>query len=169
MKVDLTEKKRDIALLGTDLFNKITGLPESIRTDEKKRTGIQILVREPGTRNLVVVAVFDPSDAARFFSIEKAVRSYIKGDFASQNSENPDDMEFAGSVTACIEGMTIQVSVSGLKAEEDVTVAILVLASIFKVKPRSVIKNIRSNGGMLPRYLSLKSHYLSHILDQTYN
>lgn len=164
MKINLVEKKSQIAAVATALFHEITNLPDDVRHDEKKRTGIQILVREPGTDNLAIVSVLEPSDRAKFFSIEKGVRSHLKGDYASQNSENTEVLEFRGSVTVSIDGMTVQVSVSGLMGDEDVTIAIRILASIFNMKAYDIAKAIMSENGTLPPSLYTQNHYLEGIM-----
>jgi hypothetical protein len=165
-KIDLIQKKSLIISTATDCFYRITGLPQEVRKDDKERTGIQVLVREPNTRNLVFISVGTPSEAAMFFAAEKAVRSNINGDNASENSANPDRMEFAGSVTCySYEGTEVQASVSGLKAEEDVTVGIMVLSSILEMTPKEVCRGVSVNGGRLPEAFSIKNHYLYPIVN----
>ncbi len=140
MKLNLSEKKSQIALAATQAFNEIINAQG--RIDDKKRTGVQVLVREPDTRNLVLISVLEPPEHSKFFAVEKAVRSHLKNDYASQNSEHPDSMEFAGSVTVEIDGVLVQASTSGMKAEEDVTISIRVLAAIFDVDSWDIIHKI---------------------------
>ncbi|MFP4515099.1 MAG: hypothetical protein ACLFNO_03805 [Parcubacteria group bacterium] len=169
--IDLNEKRAGIISVATRMFDEITSIPTSIRTDTKVRKGIKVLVRQPGTRNLVLISIKEPSEAAQFFAVEKAVRSHIYFENASQNSEDASIMQFAGSVTV---GMyhfyghtdspySLQASVSGLKAEEDVTVAIAVITEILK-ESNATMKNvadvISEDGGQLPYCFYDKDHYL---------
>lgn len=164
-KIDLDSKRKLITETASKYFHLITALPRSVRTDEKERTGVQVLVIEPGTRNLVMVSVKNPSEAARFFAVEKAVRSEALGDASSLNSADGEKMRFAGSVTVYINEMKVQASVSGLKAEEDVVIAIRILAAIFDIMPKAIISNIKKNGGKLPSEFAVKNHYSRNMLD----
>ncbi len=165
MKIDLQEIKQELIRVATDGFNTLINLPKEIRGDDKERTGIQVLVREPGTRNLVFFSVGNPSEYAMFFSAEKAVRSHIHGDYASQNSADPKKMEFAGSITVTIEGITLQASASGTKAEEDVALMVKALACIFNLSTKNVCFLIETKGGRLPDCFSLRGHYLRKFLN----
>ncbi len=158
--VDLEKMKKQIASLAKDWFEVITNLPGDIRTDEKERTGIQVLVREPGTRNLIYFSVASPSDAAKVFSVEKAIRAHVLGNRSSQNGANPEKLEFAGCVSLFINGAQIQASVSGLKSEEDVFIAVMILSCLSGLSPAAVCKNIKANGGELPACFVDKAHYL---------
>lgn len=151
--------------MATNGFNTLKNLPKEIRKDDKERTGIQVLVREPGTRNLIFFSVGNPSEHAMFFAAEKAVRSHIHGDSASQNSSNPEKMEFAGSVSVCIDGICLQVSVSGMRAEEDVAIAITILSHLFSVLPKKICLQIEMSGGRLPDCFSYPRHYLCKFLE----
>src|SRR6056297_2452844 len=97
--IDLNEKRQDIIAVATELFEKFVNMPKNVRPDNKERTGIQVLVWQPGTRNFLMVSVGEPSEAARFFAVEKAVRSLQNGDVSSGNSADPDIMQFSGSVS----------------------------------------------------------------------
>lgn len=147
------------------LFKQITSLPKEVRSDDKERTGIQILIREIGTRNIFFESVFRPSKAAEFFAIEKAVRSEILGHAASQNSADPDKMKFPGSVTMNYLNKTFfQCSISGLKGEEDVFMAVVSLAEAFEVPVSYVIDVVEFSGGELPWQFSQEGNYLYDLL-----
>jgi hypothetical protein len=96
-----------------------------------------------------------PREAAQFYAIEKAVRSEILGQAASQNSANSEKKRFAGSVTV----YNYQVSVSGLKADEDVFISIAVMAKILGESIEFVISEIAGNGGLLPEWCSNRKLY----------
>jgi len=145
-------------------YNEIVHLPEDKRKDYKVRTGIQIFIREPGTRNALYASIYQPSEAAQTFAVEKAVRSYTLGDFASQNSENPEKMQFRGSLTVNINGVLMQASVSGLDADEDVYVAANLLAKTFSMTPLEILDNVAENKGQRPPAFKQKNHYLYKLL-----
>ena len=142
-----TRVRLSLLAVAENLFQLITDLPSNIRPDEKERTGIKIFVREVGTRNLMLGSVGHPSEAAQFFATEKAVRSETLGHFSSQNSEDPGQMKFAGSVTVSFRGAKYQASVSGLKAEEDVFIAVSLLASLLNTHASNIVTNVVENHG----------------------
>lgn len=166
MKIDLDQRRYQITLAASKAVQEILDVPPHIRNDEKQRTGIQVLVREPDTRNLVFLSIGKPSEAAQFFAVEKAVRSHLHGHMASANSEDTLKMQYSGSVTCELsdDGTLLQASVSGMKAEEDVTIAIFVLASILEVPPINICALIRARGGELPECLRNPEHYLHKLI-----
>lgn len=166
MKPNFAAHWEPIAVLANSLFNEITNLSKEIRPDDKERTGVQIMIREIGTRNLMFQSIQKPSEAAQFFSVEKAVRSATLGHAASQNSEDPDKMQFAGSVTITLpDGTQYQASISGLKAPEDVGIAIVLLSYAVQWSVAAVIQNIKDHNGMLPDFLSDQKHYMRKVME----
>jgi len=164
MIVNLMKQRAEILAIAEHWFDVITNLPG--RTDLKERTGIQVLIREPGTRNLIFGSVREPSETAMFFAAEKAVRSYLFGHSTSQKSESIERMEFADSVGIMFgDGTELQASVSGLKAEEDTAVAVILLANILSQAPIAICKNIIGNGGKLPECFFDKNHYLYPVIN----
>ncbi len=130
-------------------------MPKDVRPDDKERTGVQVLVWEPLIRNLVTVSIKEPSEAARFFAVEKAVRAFTNLDFSSENSAFPDYMMFAGSVSLPIGYSDIDMlvaSTSGLKAKEDVAISVAILSEITGLSIIDVCKNIDNSGGCLPNW-----------------
>ncbi len=173
----IEDKRALIQQLGTELFEKIINLPSDIRFDEKPRTGIQIVARETATRNLVMVSIKEPSEAARFFAVEKTVRTESLCHATSGDSQNPDAMQYAGCVIYLPkeEGMfPYHVSVSGLKAEEDVAIALIILSRIIDKSVSEVTENIMMAGegmfnedlGTLPEEIFDKQHYLYKLLQE---
>ena len=160
---NLQEKRALIAALGEELFNKITGLPEENRSDDRLRTGLQIVVREPGTINLITVTVKEPSELSKFFVVEKAVRSSLRGEMTSAQSRDADCFQFGGSVTVDMATYILQVSVSGLKEEEDAAIAILLLAAITEVHPLFVC-GIVNAFYPLPAEFNDENHYLGKLI-----
>ena len=71
---NLAERKEELTALAEELFKKIIALPKEVRGDMKERTGICVLFWVPRSRNLMIIEIGKPSEAARFFAIEKAVR-----------------------------------------------------------------------------------------------
>ncbi|PKM91293.1 hypothetical protein CVU82_01695 [Candidatus Falkowbacteria bacterium HGW-Falkowbacteria-1] len=159
--INLDERRLDIISVATKAFEIITRIPNDVRKDDKERTGIQVLVRQPGTRNLVFVSIKEPSEAAKFFSAEKAVRSDLRFEMTSQESEDPKKLQFPGSVMIEVEdGHFLQASISGLQSEEDVAVAIAILSSLLSTIPSDLCERIRAQGGELPSCFEEEGHYL---------
>mgnify|MGYP000848891163 CR=1 FL=1 len=156
--MDLNEKRQDIISVATEMFEKFVNMPKSVRPDDKERTGIQVIVWEPGTRNLVMVSIKEPSEAARFFAVEKAVRSHILSDMSSGNSEDVATMQFSGSLSVFLnelpghednEGL-LRASTSGLTAEEDAAVSAAVLAKVTGSSFVQICDNVDEHWGKLP-------------------
>ncbi|MEI8007924.1 MAG: hypothetical protein WCI00_00250 [bacterium] len=166
MNVNFNEQRKFIETLGNQLFDYITGLPKDIRPDDKERTGIQILGRVLRSRNLVMVPIKEPSEAARFFAVEKSVRTESNSDKTSGDSEDVDSLHYQGCVSIYIDDNEIHVSVSGLKAEEDVTVGIIILSGVTDISIAKIIKQIRKDGGVLPKQIFKKGHYLYELLQK---
>jgi len=156
--IDLNSKRQEIVAVATEVFEKFVNMPKSVRPDDKERTGIQVLVWEPGTRNLVMVSIKEPSEAARFFAVEKAVRSHIFLDMSSENSAHPRMMQFAGSLSVFLKKLPgheaeegiLRASTSGLTAEEDAATSAAVLAKILKVSFLEICNSVNSFDGDLP-------------------
>jgi hypothetical protein len=164
-KIDLTQMRELIAEAGTLFFDRIMALDKGIRPDDRERTGVQIFLCEPGTRNFVLVPVYKPSEAGTFFAIEKAVRSYTLGDYASQNSQDESKFKFAGCVMVKTpSGQKVQGSMSGLKPFEDVGGSMYVLSRIFKCPLDEVYHGVKRGGGRLPNEISDPNHYLYNVL-----
>ena len=141
-------KRMSLLNFAETLFTNFTALSNVVRSDEKVRTGIKILIREIGTSNIILESIGKPSEAAQFYAIEKAVRSETLGHAASQNSANPEKKKFAGSITA----FNYQVSVSGLKADEDVFISVALMAKFLGESIENVIFEIVQKGGLLPEW-----------------
>ena len=161
--IKLETRKGELISLAEKLFHDITTLPKDVRSDTKIRTGIQVLIREINTKNLIFFSAGKPTDQAMFFSAEKAVRSAMLGHFASENSQKPFEMQFAGSITIEYEGALLQVSCSGLLADEDVASGIIILSRITGLSVYSVMELVQRGGGVLPNVITSTKesyHYL---------
>lgn len=163
---DLQVMKHDVRNLSENYFERIINLPAEVRRDTKTRTGIQILIKEVDTKNLICFPVNFPSEQAQHFVHEKAIRSEFWNHSASQNSENPELFQYRGSVTVCINGKRIQSSTSGLMGDEDVFISIVNLAHVTGLSVKEVIKNIKTNDGLLPSSFNDKKHYLHQMLEE---
>jgi hypothetical protein len=150
--INLKEKELEIMETAAFWFNTLMNLPNEIRQDTKERTGISVYIREPGKRNSLHFSVSQPSADATDFAVEKAVRSHVLGHVSSQNSEDPEKLQFAGSLTLEIDGTIIQVSVSGMQSFEDVFIAIQILSRISGAYTYSVCLSIAEKGGELPKF-----------------
>ena len=189
--IDLKQKKEEIWNIGQQLFHEITNLSKDIRSDDKERTGIVIVVREPKINNLILVQVEEPSEKAVFHSVEKVARMEFSGkrefentpfrgnhdirnyrlSFSSQNTANLKKFRYAGAIALGInvkkaEQYLLQVSTSGLKAEEDVLVSVIVLCLLTGFYARAVIGAIEAEGGEFPLEFKEKGHYLYNIIER---
>ncbi|QQG52748.1 MAG: hypothetical protein HY931_00755 [Candidatus Falkowbacteria bacterium] len=156
--IDLNEKRQAIIAVATEMFNKFVSMPPELRSDDKPRTGIKVLVWEPGTRNLILFSVAEPSEAAQFFVVEKAVRSHILSDMSSQNSEHEPSLQYMGSLSVFLDELEgradkkgiLLASTSGLKGEEDAAISASVLAEAADASFQDICDNVASNFGKLP-------------------
>jgi hypothetical protein len=164
--IDLTEKTDLLIVVGTNWYKKILSYSDEIRQDEKKRTGIQVFIQEPETRNANYASIINPSRMAKILVVEKATRANVLGHFSSQNSRDPERMRFEGAVTARFDGITIQASTSGLQGPEDVLVSVMILASIFEKTALEICTNIAQNGGELPHEFFEIKNYLFKLLNE---
>ena len=64
-------------------------------------------------------------------------------------------MKFPGSVTV----FNYQVSVSGLKADEDVFIAVVILSKVLQQSIEATIHDIEETGGLLPGWCQDKTSY----------
>jgi len=165
--IDLSSDEKIVQLqnVAKSWYEMIMGLPADIRQDDKERTGIAVLILEPDTRNMVMFEVEQPSMAASFFRVEKAVRSNLFQDPSSGNSANPSLFRFPGSFTASFDGVTLQASVSGAKGEEDAFISAMLLASAFHQPVDKVLRNIKNSKGEIPPQFFQKDHYLYVLLN----
>jgi len=161
--MNILEKKAVLYNTAKELFFRLLVLPNESRYATKEITGMTVLVREIGTRNLVYFTIGQPSEASKFFVSEKATRSEILGDYASQNSEDPDNLKFAGSITFDVHGKKYQASCSGLKPTEDVFVSITLLSVLFITKTEALIGHLTHKGAKLPDFESTELSYLKKI------
>lgn len=161
---DLIGRRAQLVALATELFDYLTGLPKEIRPDDKERTGIQIFLREVGTRNSVFASIYQPSEQAQSFSAEKAVRSETLGDFSSQNSEDPKKMKFRGSLSILFHGSIFQSSTSGLTGDEDSVISLRNLSLFTGLPSDFIIGHIIRNNGEVPDCFSDKNHYLYDLI-----
>lgn len=158
--IDLNEKREAIIAVATKMFEKFVNLPQSVRPDEKPRTGIQVLIWQPGTRNLLLFSVGQPSEAAQFFVTEKAVRSHLLSDMSSQNSEHEPSLQYRGSLSVFLDELeghageegTLRASTSGLSGDEDAATSAGVLAEATNVSVKAICDNVAANFGKLPSW-----------------
>lgn len=168
-KIDFTSEgiQQKIRILGEELFEKITELPEAVRPRPKKpRTGIRVYLGESGmnARNFCVVGVKYPSEATLKFIFEKAIRSYTLGYPTSGTKADPKLLQYAGSISYDYGSGIIQCSASGLSAEEDVTCAIIIMHIVGCVSMKEIFEYIAEKKGELPAEYNEPDHYLSKLL-----
>lgn len=166
--LDVVSKKSELQNLAKDIFDYLVGLPQDVRPDEKPRTGIQVLLRETDYRSdeLINFPVYNPSDRAQYFAVEKSLRTEAYGDATSQNTENEKEKKFRGCITVSLEDYVLHSSVSGLYGSEDVAIAIILAARATNSSIDNVLRNIMRRDGKLPRELSQHGHYLYELMNK---
>jgi len=166
MNINVESKRGVILYLGNKLFNYLTTLPKDIRPDKTPRTGIEIFVRVLGTRNQISFSVKKPSKDAKIFAIEKSVRTESHAHKTSLDSEDVKNMKFGGCISFYLDNEELHVSTSGLTAEEDTVVSIIILAKITGVSIDEILDEIKRDGGKLPEELFKQGHYLDDLLNR---
>jgi hypothetical protein len=168
MSIELSSTWNQVVITAQKYFHAITSFPPDIRPDQKLRTGLFVFLREPeppeGRRNQISIPIFRPSEDAKIFAVEKAVRSWTLGDYSSQNSADPTKLRFPGCITVEINRQIVQVSCSGLDSPEDVGGSVIILAKLFKVKPKEICDNVQVHGGQLPEEFLDKYSYLNWLI-----
>ncbi len=160
-EIDLMGKLDQLKGLGEEFFDKITRLPQEIRSDPTVRTGLAFFIKIDW-HNLVVFEARHPSMRAQAFRHEKVFRMESNGDFASQNSEDLANNKFRGAVKVNINGLKVSAGASGLMGDEDVADCVNKLAFLFQTSPMAIIGNVLANGGQVdPKlFMEEEGHYL---------
>jgi hypothetical protein len=164
--LNLLSKKQELHDVAKEIFDYLVGLPQDVRFDEKPRTGIQVLLRNPDyqSEELITFPVYKPSDRAQYFVMEKSLRTELFGDATSQNTEKETEKKFRGCITVSLEDCMFHCSVSGLYGSEDVAIAIILSARATESSIDDVIYNIMRRDGKLPKEFSQPGHYLFELL-----
>ncbi|MDR0860516.1 MAG: hypothetical protein LBO09_06155 [Candidatus Peribacteria bacterium] len=165
----LSEKREEIQILAEELFKKIIGLDPKVRIDTKERKGVQVFCCVPGSRNLLILRVGEPSEAAQFFSIEKAVRTDLSDDMTSDESAEEKLCRFPGAVA--FNGskeenpdLWVIVSTSGLLGAEDSVISCIIQGKIWGISPREIIADLR--GFRLSEGITQEGHYLNALIEE---
>ncbi len=169
IKIKLPEMESQFAFISQMLFNKIISTPKEVRGDDKKRTGIQVLVRQLATANLVNISILNPSQLAKFFVCEKSTRLELLGDSTSEDTKDEAIMRFPGAIHIVADGMRYHVSVSGLQAHEDVAIAVYIAAYLAELSAKEICTQINLNDGTLPQTLYEENHYLNGIIAEIWD
>lgn len=166
---DVQEKEKLVSALGNEIFDYLTSLPQDIRPDPEGRVGIWILLRILGTRELLDVIVKNPLPFARFLAAEKSTRTEVYAHKTSQDSEDIQNLKFAGCVGFFLEltGEELHVSISGFKGgPEDAAVAIIITSRVVGQSIDAVIDDIKKDGGTLPDEIFQQGHFLNNLLNK---
>ena len=159
--------RKELTKLGEELFKKITSYPQEIRGNSKKSTGIQIVCWVEETRNIIIIPIQQPSDAAKFFSVEKAVRAAANYDFTSQESEDTELFRFRGSISYEYTSIgCLAVSCSGLTGDEDCLISTIFLGKILGKSPKSIIGDLLKRERKLPEQFSEEDNYLYDLIEE---
>ena len=164
--INIEEQRQRLTSKAEELFNAVNAIPAETRGDTKQRTGITVLVRQIQTRNMIQFGIHFPSEATKFFVVEKAVRSELFREATSGHSANDDALRFEGSITFTTnDGIAYQVSTSGMLAPEDTGISVALMAEFLQIEVSEVIANITHHEhGILPDYFSDKGHYMQPII-----
>lgn len=165
MSINLDEKKTAIVYAGNKLFTYLVKLPQDVRPDKQKRTGIQVFAKIIGTRNQVSLSVKKPSKDAKVFAVEKSVRTECYADKTSWNSRDVNKQRYGGCVSIFLGEYEFHVSVSGLKEEEDVCIAIIIMSKISGIGIDEILHEIKEDGGEMPEGMYQAGHYLNDLLN----
>lgn len=158
--IDIKSKKNELIALATKWYDAIVSLPAEVRTDGTPRTGVQVLVRQIGTRNQVYFSIHQPSEDAMIFCVEKGARSETNGHLSSGESADPKKCHFAGSVTLVIGEIEYQASVSGLNSFEDVALSLVLLSHLTGFPPAAILEQILAENESIPEEFNDKDHFL---------
>lgn len=159
----LSELLPQIFETANNLFHKLINFRG--RDDDKKRTGIHVLVWEPGTSNLVIFPVETPPTVTNFYVVEKAVRMATLRHNSSGSSADPENKKYPGAIRVVTSLGEVIISVSGLKPEEDVFVSIKIGEAVTFLTAREIIMNLQGGVAVLPKEFSDPKHYLYHLLN----
>lgn len=159
--ISLTEKIALLEVVAARFFAYITSLPTNVRPDDKNRTGIHVFVGYLGTRNIIQFSISQPSDAAKIFAIEKAVRTHTYQEYSSANSQDEKQCQFPGCVAVDTPDGKLYASISGLKGDEDATGSLAILTTLLNKDVDEIMAYITQSGGQLPDDLSDLSSYMS--------
>lgn len=154
-----------ILAVAKKFYQDIIAQPDEVRKDTKPRTGVQILIEEPGNSlNLIFFPIENPSERAQKLACEKSVRCGFHGHVTSQKSEDPAMDRYRGCVTITYKGMTIRISASGLQPNEDVAMAVMLQCYIHHITPWQVSAIIKNAGEELPNELFDENNYLCQVI-----
>jgi hypothetical protein len=157
--------KENAVSLAKSLYLEITNLPKGIRTDDKARTGIQVLIREPSTENFLFESVENPSARAKFFVTEKSVRCEMLGIFSSLDNAIDAKLWFGGCIVVVLDnGTHVHFSTSGLETYEDIAVSVRIAAATLEMTTAEVLRRIVSRGSKIPNCFHDENDYLHKIL-----
>lgn len=161
MQINLQEKRPELVDAAEGYFHVITNM---VREDDKVRTGIQVVIRDlEDLNNMVCFPVGKPPDRSVHLASEKGTRALLKGHKTSYESRDPEKMQYGGSVQVTINGKTFQASVSGLKEEEDIAVATMLLSCVLDSNSTKIYEEVVASGGIMPEFTG-KFCYLQQLL-----
>ncbi|MDR0282971.1 MAG: hypothetical protein LBI53_06950 [Candidatus Peribacteria bacterium] len=170
---NLEERKDELINLAHKLFMDITALPKEVRNDEKERTGIAVFIAPRLCDNFIRFKIGTSSDRAIWYAQRKA-KSLEKGDFLiTRDFENPEHAIWAGGITTDgwvdetknetnPERLWLYIGVSGLKAEEDEVVAIILAAAVLDVNSKKMVDHMIY--GEISENIRTKGHYLYEVV-----
>ena len=159
MNQSILDKQRQAILdLATIVYDDILRSP--IRLDDKERTGIRVLVKIEGTKDMIFVDVYRPSEKTMYFASEKTIRCERDGLWSSGDNANLKEDKYHGCIVIVIGGKKVFISVSGLKEEEDTLVALFIGTYMTLSTLGDVMAVIMSHNGIIHDTILDKEYYL---------
>lgn len=166
-EIILPEIRNIVKDVSTELFHKLTMLPESIRKDGQE-TGMQVILRVPlDIGNLITFPVEKPSEEEQFLSMKNSIMAELYADTTSHSHEKILEEICSGCITFRLpSGKLLHCSVFGLLNSENTTIAIIVLSRALDIKIIEVTNDIIARGGKLPKEIFQENHYLHKLLNE---
>jgi hypothetical protein len=172
---NVSAREKEVKNLAEKLFMEITALPKEVRSDEKERTGISVFIAVKRSDNYIRFNIGTPSDRAIRYAQRKAEMLEFANIYTTRAWENPEKAIWAGGIAT--EGWIgekenetnpnqhwLLVGVSGLKSEEDETIAIILIATILKVNPKELLQAMIYHE--ISENITEKGHYLCEIIEK---
>lgn len=111
--------------------------------------GICIYAAEPETENIILAVIGKTNKYTEVAAISNAAMARALGHVSSQNIEE-SELCCRGALTYTRNGITIQVSVSGLDGKNNVEISLKILSYLFNISIERIKDQILTKGGLLP-------------------
>ena len=172
---NLSIREIEIKTLAEKVLSEIMKVPKEIRNNTKESTGVAVFLSPRQCDNYLRFNIGDPSDQDIRYSQRKAEMLDFTGYYTTRKHEDSEKAIYPGGISTdgCIgeqpnetnpKKLWLNIGVSGLKPDEDETIAIIILAAILDVTPKEMVKNIVY--GPISENITRKGHYLYEIIQK---